>query len=137
MFTYFSCDQLTMADFVSWPKEDMCHWCPGIDGESQLPDNRCLTWFVAWVKPGCKAPEYQGRSQRRVDSICEGYQIRECKAPEYRRRSQRRGCDNHAWPDVWANPESRIQIAQVSRAKPKTEGKPKTECSCLGIVSEA
>ena len=61
-------------------------------------------------KARCKASEYQGRSQRRVDSICEGYQIRECTAFEYQGQSGRRECDvcmrGCAVPDVLANPES-------------------------------
>ena len=44
-----------------------------------------------------------------------------------------------AWPDVWANPESRIQSAQVSREKPKTEGEAKDSVHAKhqGIVGEA
>ena len=43
-------------------------------------------WCDLWVKPEKRVQGvrvHQWRSQRRVDSICEGYQIRECIASEY------------------------------------------------------
>ena len=72
--------------------------------------------------------EYQGRSQRRVDSICEGYQIRECTASEYQGRSWRRGCDvcmcGCTWPEVqdpkweklYTEGEAKERIIMGSRA---------------------
>ena len=44
------------------------------------------------------------------------------------------------WRDAWANPESRIQSDQVSREKPKTEGRsqrPSVHAKHPGIVGEA
>ena len=103
---------VTMADFfrtkgnvAKSPSPNVQLRCPGIDGEGRVYDNRCS-------------------SHCRVDSICEGYQIRECTAPIYRGR--RRGCDNQCMTRCSGKYlESRIQSTQVSREKQKIKGEAK------------
>ena len=111
----------------------ICHLSPGIDGHADEPGvwKSVLDAIRGWnQRKGCRAPEYQGWSQRRVNSIFEGYQIRECTAPEYRGRSRRRGVMTRYFGKIrkrgsklWIL-DSWFRNTQVSRAKPKTE------CSC-------
>ena len=60
-----------------------------------MSDNRWLMRFVGEAREeGARRPSIKGEAKdARVDSICEGYQIRECTASEYQGQSRRRGCD--------------------------------------------
>ena len=74
MFSYFSCDHgwffMTKGGMAESPS-------PNVSLAPRYLWRECLiisAWRDSWVKPGkrVQAPEYQGWSQHRVDSICEG-----------------------------------------------------------------
>ena len=76
---------VTKADFSDLRGKAESH-SPNVPlGQVSMARAKCLISVVdaicGWSqRRGCKASEYQGRSQRRVDSICEGYQIRILRA---------------------------------------------------------